>query len=325
MSAKKRYDEEGGVALVSRRSGSRPRRRVLIVAGIMMALVAGACFAVWQHVRSHVLAGSQYQVHPEHITVTPVPDWIHGDIRAEILRDLSRDGPLSLLDEDLTVRLATAFSAHPWVTRVDRVSKHFPSGVEVVVAYRVPVAMVEVQDGQALLPVDIQGVVLPTREMSGELNFTSEEAERYPRIGEIHTMPSGPVGTRWGDAAVLGGAQIAAVLADDWDRLKLSRIIPWERKPARSGVEYTYVLVTQSGTMVFWGRAPGTETGGEVPAREKIAQLRRYAAQNGGSLDAADGPQQIEIGAGGGLFRKAQPVVTPLPPEKTSNDERATP
>jgi hypothetical protein len=306
---------------MGRKASPRRGRRVLLAAGILAALMAGACYAVWHHVRSHVLADSQYQIHPEHITVTPPPDWIRADIKAEILRDLNRAGPLSLLDEDLTVRLATAFSAHPWVARVDRVSKHFPSGVEVAVAYRVPVAMVEVQEGQALLPVDIQGVVLPTRETSGRQNFTSDEAERYPRIGEVHTMPAGPVGTRWGDAAVLGGAQIAAELADDWDTLKLARIMPWERKPARSGVEYTFVLVTRSGTMVFWGRAPGTETPGEVPAREKIAQLKRYAATNGGTLDGEDGPQQIEIGASGGLFQKARPVVAPLPPRESPAEE----
>jgi hypothetical protein len=325
VNVKKQTSEQGGVAVMARKPGPRRGRRFLAAAGIAAALVSGACYAVWHHVRSHVLADSQYQVHPEHISVTPLPEWIRGDIKAEILRDLNRNGPLSLLDEDLTVRLAGAFAAHPWIARVDRVSKHFPSGVDVVVAYRVPVAMVEVHEGQALLPVDIQGVVLPTREASGQQNFTPDEAERYPRIGEIHTMPSGPVGTRWGDAAVLGGAQIAAALGDDWNALKLARITPWERKPARSGVEYTYVLATRSGTKVFWGRAPGTETAGEVPPSEKISQLKLYASQHGGSLDGEDGPQQIEIGAGGGLFQKARPVVTPLPPSETTTADEERP
>jgi hypothetical protein len=218
------------------------------------------------------------------------------------------------LDDDLTVRLAGAFAAHPWVARVDRVSKHFPSGVDVAVAYRVPVAMVEVQNGQGVLPVDEQGVVLPTRDDAGQPNFSSEEAERYPRIAEIHTMPAGPVGTRWGDASVVGAAQIAAALADHWKPLGLARIIPVERKPARAGVEYTSALVTRSGTVVFWGRAPGTDVGGEVPAAEKIAQLSRYAKQNDGSLDGPDGPQQIEIDRRGALLKKVRPAVPPLPP-----------
>jgi hypothetical protein len=287
---------------------------MLFAAGVLACVTIGACYFVWRHVRAHVLAGAEYQVRPENIRLTPPPpEWIRADVKSQVLRDLTRAGPLSLLDDDLTVRLAGAFSAHPWIARVERVSKHFPSGVEVVVGYRVPVAMVEVENGQAVLPVDEQGVVLPTRDDAGQPAFTSDEAQRYPRIAEIHTMPAGPVGARWGDAGVVGGAQIAAALGRDWHTLKLARIIPWERKPGRSGVEYTFVLETNSGSRVFWGRAPGTEVPGEVPPAAKIAQLRRYAAQNGGTLDGPDGPQQIEIDAHGALLQRARPVVTPLP------------
>jgi len=293
-------------------------------AGILAILIGGTGIAVWRHVKGQVLSSSQYQVHREHITITPPPEWVlpderHKDpadrIKAEVLAEVNRSGPFSLLDEDLTVRMAHAFLAHPWVARVDRVSKHYPSGVEVSIAYRVPVAMVEIHDGSGVLPVDEQGVLLPTRD------FTAEIAERYPRIVEIYTMPSGPVGTRWGDAAVLGGAQIAAALASAWHDLKLAKIIPVERKPAKTGVEYTYAVITHSGTTVYWGRAPGTDLPGEVPAPEKIAQLKRYAAQNGGHLDGADGPQQIEIDQSGALLRKARPVIAPLP----SSDAAALP
>ena len=309
------------MAVLTRRAPARHGRRLAIACALLLALSAGACFFVWRHVRDHVLADSQYQVHPEHINVTRPPGWIRADIKAEVLRDVTRLGPLSLLDDDLTVRLAGAFAAHPWVARVDRVSKHFPSGVDVVVAYRVPVAMVEVQNGQGVLPVDEQGVVLPTRDDAGKPNFSSEEAEVYPRIAEIHTMPAGPVGTRWGDASVVGAAQIAASLADHWKPLNLARIVPVDRKAARSGVEYTYALVTKSGTMVFWGRAPGSDVGGEVSAAEKIAQLTRYAKQNDGSLDGPDGPQQIEIDSRGALLQKVRPAVPPLPP----GEAQATP
>lgn len=313
MNAKKRYSDGVSVAVMTRRTGSRRSRRSIITGAIVAALVAGACYSVWLYVRQRVLASSQYQVYSEYINVTAPPDWVRADVKAEVLRDVTRSGPLSLLDDDLTVRLASGFLGHPWVARVDRVSKHFPSSVDVVLAYRVPVAMVEVQNGAAVLPVDEHGVVLPTRDSAGKPNFTPEEAERYPRIGEIHTEPAGPVGTRWGDAAVLGGAQIAAALASDWTALDLARIIPWERKPARTGFEYTYALLTHSGTTVLWGRAPGTEVRGEVPATHKIDQLKRYAAENGGTLDGADGPHKMKFDSRGTLLQIARPVITPLP------------
>ncbi len=224
MSAKKRNSDEGGVALASP-AGSRHGLRWLVSGILLLAISGGACLAVWRHVNGHVLAGAQYQVHTDQIEITPPPEWILPDegatdaaerIKSEVLRDVSRSGPLSLLDEDLTVRIADAFLSHPWVARVDRVSKHYPSGVEVSLAYRVPVAMVEVHDGSGVLPVDEQSRSCCRRE-----DFTVEEAQRYPRIADIYTTPSGPVGTRWGDAAVFGAAQIAAALTDGLARIGL--------------------------------------------------------------------------------------------------------
>ena len=74
---------------------------------------------MWQHVRDHVLASIEYQVDPSQITIVPPPPpWIHSDIKPEIVRDASLDGPLSLVDGQLTVRMASVFSSHPWVAHV---------------------------------------------------------------------------------------------------------------------------------------------------------------------------------------------------------------
>ncbi|REK15764.1 MAG: hypothetical protein DWQ37_08065 [Planctomycetota bacterium] len=324
MSARKRKESEDEDVAVLSPGGIRPQARRLIIAAILVVLASVLGLIVWRHVRDHVLAGGQYQVQPDLISISPPPEWIRGTsdsqapadrIKSEALRDLTRGGALSLLDADLTVRVASAFSDHPWVSRVDRVSKSFPSGLEVALAYRTPVAMVEVDDGTGVLPVDEQGVVLPTKD------FTSDEVERYPRIAEIYTRPAGAVGTRWGDAAVHGAAQIAAAISRDWGELDFARIVPVERKPAQMGVEYTYAVITRSGSTVYWGRAPGTDTPGELPAPRKIAQLKRYAEQNQGTLDGADGPQEMEFGQDGSLLRRARPVIAPLP----SSASAATP
>lgn len=311
--AKKKASDESAAA------GGSSRKRLRVAAGILIVvLLAGSvCAAVWRHVGGHVLSGEQYQVHPEQITLSPAPpEWIRPDpgseraedrIKSEVLRDLERLGPLSVLDVDLTVKLAEAFSAHPWVARVDRVSKRFPAGVDVHLAYRVPVAMVELHDGSGVLPIDEQAVLLPDRD------FTVAEAERYPLVAEIFTKPPAAHGKHWADAAVLGGAQIAASLGSEWHKLGIARIVPLERKPARSGFEYTYALITKSGTRIDWGRAPGSDTPGEVPAREKIAQLKRYQVQNKGSLDGPEGAWHIEIDGSGALLQKALPQVAPLP------------
>ncbi len=278
--------------------------RWLAIAGVIVVVTAGLSYGVWRQVRSHVLAGQQYHVDPQEILITPLPPWIRSNIKDEVIREASLGGPLSLLETKLTPRVASAFAAHPWVANVHRVSKHFPSGLEVDLEYRKPVAMVEVPDGA--LPVDVYGVVLPTSD------FQPGEADRYPRIGGIHTSPAGLVGSAWSDAGVVGGAEIAAALADDWRLLDLYRITPAGRRPGRrGGIEYTFAIFTRGGTRIDWGLAPGTTVSGEMPASKKVAKLIRYAAEHG-SLDGP-GPQQLFFNTVGVLEAAARKPVAPLP------------
>ncbi len=305
MNAKKRQADDSSVAVAD-----KPARRAgghrMVGAAILLAALAGGSYAVWQQVRGHVMAGEEYQIDPARVTITPPPAWIHADVKSEVLREATFEGPLSLLDGDLTVRMASAFSAHPWVAHVERVSKHFPAGLDVVLSYRKPVAMVEVEGGAGALPVDGDGVVLPTQD------FSPADADAYPRIGEIHTTPAGDVGTPWGDECVVGAAQIAAALANDWKTLGVFRIVPAGQKSGRSGVEPVFSLMTHSGAKIGWGRAPATSMPGEVPAVEKIAQLKCYAAQNNGSLELPGG-EHLEIRADGALLSRPRPEVKPLP------------
>ena len=125
-------------------------------------------------------------------------------------------------------------------------------------------------------------------------DFSPEEAESYPRIGEIHTAPQGPAGKSWGDAAVTGAAHLATAVEQDWHALGLFRIVPGDRKPGRQGAEYTFILFTHSGTQIFWGRAPRRACRAKFPpTKNREAQALRRG--NNGSLDGPDGPHQIKI------------------------------
>jgi hypothetical protein len=213
------------------------------------------------------------------------------------MRDASVDRSLSLLDDDLTKRLANAFSLHPWVARVERVSKHHPARVEVHLIYRRPVAMVEVSGG--LLPIDEDGILLPSAD------FSPAEAKQYPRISRVESHPSGPVGTNWGDSGVSGGAKIASILGDRWKRLSLYRILAPVHTIADEYVDrYTYELTTHAGTRLLWGRPPGNEPTGEPKASEKVAQLEAIL-QRDGSLDGNAGPRIIDLRTNGGAPRTA--------------------
>ena len=196
---------------------------------------------------------------------------------------------------------------HPWVAKVQRVSKRSPAGVEVELDYRRPVAMIVVA-GPMLLPVDGEGVLLPTAD------FSPQEAQHYPRIAEIKTSALGPVGTRWGDTHVTGGAQIAAALLEDWEALKLHQVVPAARQVDSLGVESdTYELCTREGTRVDWGHPPGAEIANEAKAAKKIERLRSYAAQHGGSLEDPSGPQRLDVRSASSLLVAPRPPIQTLP------------
>lgn len=273
------------------------RGRWGIVALLFAIVVAVGWRMAWDKVGEHVLAGDDYRVTPEKIVTSDLPPWIHCDLKAEVMRDASVERSLSLLDNDLTKRLANAFSLHPWVARVDRVSKHHPARVEVQLVYRRPVAMVEVSGG--LLPVDEHGILLPSAD------FSPAEAKRYPRIARIESHPSGPVGTNWGDANVSGAARIAAILAGRWKKLHLYRVLAPAPATADDYADrYTYELSTHAGTRLVWGRPPGSEPTGEPKAAEKVARLEEIV-QRDGSLDGESGPRVIDLRATGTIPRTA--------------------
>ena len=109
--------------------------------------------------------------------------------------------------ENSFLQVKQAFGVQPWIKRVKFVNKRFPATVEVEVEYRRPIAMVEVPAGMfedfdepGLLPVDVDGCLLP-------VELTEQEAAIYPWISGINTSPSGPPGNPWGDERVTKSRQ----------------------------------------------------------------------------------------------------------------------
>ena len=91
-----------------------------------------------------------------------------------------------------------------------------------------------------------------------------------------------------------------------WDSVA---IVPAGQKPGRSGVEYIFNLVTARRHASSLGPRSGHRLAGRsCRPCEKIAQLKRYAAQNNGSLDQPDGAQ-LEIRDDGALVSRPRPEV----------------
>jgi hypothetical protein len=102
----------------------------------------------------------------------------------------------------------------------------------------------------------------------------------------------------------VGGAKLAAALANDWERLRLVEIL-CAANPSSDERErvYTFEMVTSGGTRIVWGVAPGQETSaGESPLDQKRKRLLEYAAQHG-RLESIEGPAKLDV--------RSELVVTP--------------
>lgn len=243
---------------------------------LMLVLLAIGLFAgqrwVWNSIGPQITASDMYRLHPERMTVTEQPDWIRADVKAEVVRDASLDQGLSMLDDQLVERIAEAFAFHPWVARVERVTKAYPALVQVELIYRRPVVMVSLEGSSSLelFPVDVEGVHLPSSD------FSSLEKGRFPRLVGIDTLPL--VGERSHDPRVQGGARLAAYLGEVWESFHLARIVP---VPPTEGDRERFEVITRQGTRIIWGAAPGMEPEGEPQAEDKLARLREHLKQFG--------------------------------------------
>jgi len=276
-------------------AGFRQRafRRVLPVLLLVAGLTGGAYYG-WQRVGPQIAQGPEYALETEQIEITPQPPpWIRADIRAETIRDGGLSD-LSLLDRELTVKIARAFSLHTWVENVRRVRKEQanPPRVLVELVYRKPVAMVEVtmNDRPGLLPVDVYGVLLPPGD------FSAEQARDYLRLSLPNATPAGPVGTPWGDPRVDGAARVAAVLQEHWKPLGLYRVTAQPTEPPRTNPKETvFVLTTRRGAQVVWGVAPHVDDVADVKkALGKVERLVAYVEQHG-PLDGLNSEAQIDL------------------------------
>lgn len=229
----------------------------------------------------------EYQLRADDIHVTEIPHWVSPELVRQVATQARLSPSRSVLDEQLIADLAEAFRQQPWVEKVVKISKSIPARVDVELTYRRPVAMVEISTG--LLPVDANGVLLPTTA------FTPEIAQRYPQITQAKTSPRGAIGQNWGDAQVTAAAKLAAVLMPHWQDFRLKAIeIPAGIDLRAPAEELVFQLLTEGGSRIVWGRAPGVIYPLELSSEQKIGRLEECLSRFGG-FDQPDGPYEIDI------------------------------
>jgi hypothetical protein len=268
-----------------------------------LAMLVGLGFAahfMWLRTAPTVARDPQYVLAADRIQITPQPPWIRSDVKSQVLRDSGLAGNVSVLDDwdTLAKRIKDAFELHPWVASVERITRKLPSSLDIELKYRRPIAAVESSDlsGVKLLPIDDHAVRLP------EGDLTETERLYLPRVSGITGRPR--VGDVWDDPRVVGGARLAAQLADVWQQLRLVEIVAsaqntsHEEKPL-----YSFEIRTIGGTRIIWGATPGQESSlGDSPFAQKRQRLLDYATQHG-KLESIDGPEVLDV--------RSDVVVTP--------------
>ncbi|MFN9720311.1 MAG: cell division protein FtsQ/DivIB, partial [Planctomycetota bacterium] len=178
----------------------------------------------------------EYMISAAEVTLSPPPRWIPANLTQQVFERAGLGSQESLHDPELSSRIAMAFSSHPWIDQVISVRKSFPARVHVDVVYREPVAMVRGMDGH--YPVDRHGILLPGRD------FSVADVAQYPVIERVSSIPMGKLGESWGDPAVMGAAELAAVLNEHrdegtswWKELQLSSILVPQRVALTEDIE----------------------------------------------------------------------------------------
>jgi len=293
-----------------RRALYRPKLLLCAAAAVVAAAVAPRFSAALPDPGER----EEYRFETSQIEITPPPRDVPPEIVEQVLQRARVPKTVSLLDDDLTEKLAKAFASHPWVAEVVSVRKSFPPRVQVELKYRQPVAMVETAGG--LYPIDAKAVLLPPED------FSMADTRRYPLLRGIETQPRGPAGVRWGDVVVELGAKLAVALGPHWKELQLAAVLVpgsgaegggrkaegGDRRSevggrrSDSATHYSplnpdslkFVLKTVGGSRILWGRAPGSQYPGELSAEKKIGRLKKYLSDFGG-FDQPHGPYEIDI------------------------------
>ena len=210
----------------------------------------------------------EYQLAAEHVHVSEAPPWVPADFVDSVLRHSGLTSA-SLLEKELPEKLAKAFAADPWVESVARVELRFPSGAEVALAYRRPVAVVEV--AQDLLPIDSNGVLLRTDYF---IHVAPEKKNDYLRVVGIRSTPLGGVGTVWADPLVLASAQIATILEDISHSIGLTTILPAVEKTP-TGTQTIFRLQTAAGTEFLWGRFSTDDPNNDI-RKQRLLEFAQF-------------------------------------------------
>lgn len=253
-----------------------PKAAILSMVGPMALLLAG--YLGWRFYGAKALDTTYYALKQENIHISDKPSWLKSDIVTEVFEQ-SDLGRMSLLDEQTAAVIAKAFDNHPWVKKTHRVHRMAGGQIMINAEFRQPLAMVHCQaetnastgsmDQESFLPVDADGVLLPTKDFSQDdipnyllIYAQNIRASHYPRVGMILADPQIT-------EAILLCRFLAPLRAQGITKLSSIYVYPNTGSNSRWKLE----LTTKGGPRIMWGSAPSHESSTEPTANTKLKRL----------------------------------------------------
>ncbi|NIA21310.1 MAG: hypothetical protein GWP05_04935 [Anaerolineaceae bacterium] len=251
-----------------------------------VGMAAVYALSIW---RTTLARDEQYCIRTADLKLVQKTTWMTPEIAGEIQASLRQLPPrLSLMDRTTSELVAKCLEKNPWIREVYHVRLDSPklggrsNGLEVSMAFRRPIAFVEVGRGSGAryIMVDRQGVRL------GADSYEDPELGDRRLLTIVGVETEAPVAGRlWSDPAVLAGAQVADLLRSRVARFNLYRIDVSNVEKRRDPRKKEIVLYTKrSRTCILWGRPPGrkAELLENITAAGKIQLLDRAFDRYGG-------------------------------------------
>lgn len=258
-----------------------PKAAILSMVGPMALLLAG--YLGWRFYGAKALDTAYYAVKQENIHISDRPNWLRTEVLSSIVEEVYEQsglGRMSLLDDQTNAVIAKAFDSHPWIKKTHRVHRMAGGQIMINAEFRQPLAMVHcdaqvdasagTMDHESFLPVDSEGVLLPTKDFSQEdipsymlIYAQNIRASDYPHVGMILADPQV-------QDAILLCRFLGPVKAQGLAKLSSIYVYP---NPAGEKSRWKLEITTKDGPRIMWGSAPTREGNTEPTANTKLKRL----------------------------------------------------
>jgi hypothetical protein len=281
--------------MAARRSASAPKKNLAespdvlwrCAVHIMIGLtLAAGMVALFRFCREYVDQRLSYPARPPKLVLANRPAWMSDFLADQIIRTAQPIGLRSSFDRSVLAEAADSLKPNPWIRQINQVRRTFDQApgdsVELDCEYRAPAALV--RSGPSYWLVDDQAVELPEHYSQDQLPkiIFAADGKVNLRIIQGVSHPAVDSGQTWPGDDLAGGLQLAELLAGQPYAEQIRQIDVSNFGGRRDRRAAQIVLITQFGTQIRWGQAPGRRDGfAEIPPTAKLAAMQSVFDQTG--------------------------------------------